>query len=167
MHRRGMTTWADATTAAPDLAADVRRRFEDVGMGFLATLRQDGSPRISGIELFFHDDEVWLGMMWDSRKALDLRRDPRCSVQAGSADKEVKAGDARLSGRGVEVDDEAVKARIGAAVAEVSEFDPNVHSPWHLFRLDVTELYFLRPEGDHLDLRWWTPEGGVRRHERR
>lgn len=162
-----MTTWSDVATAAPELAADVRRRFEDVGMGFLATLRADGSPRISGIEVFFRDDDVWLGMMWDSRKALDLRRDPRCEVQAGSADKDVKAGDARISGLAVEVHDPGVKAVIGAAVADDTGFDPDAAGPWHLFRLAVTELYFLRPEGDHLDLRWWTPEGGIRQLDRR
>jgi hypothetical protein len=40
----------------------------------LATLRRDGSPRISGTEVEFTDGQVWLGMMPGSLKALDLRR---------------------------------------------------------------------------------------------
>ena len=34
--------------------------------------------------------------------------------------------------------------------------------PMHLWKVDVTELMFLRPAGDHLDIRWWTPGGGAR-----
>ncbi len=46
----------------------------------IATLRRDGSPRVSGNELRFIDGEVWLGMMPGSVKALDLLRDPRVAV---------------------------------------------------------------------------------------
>src|SRR5439155_4237521 len=99
---QGMTTWNEALTAAPTLAAAVRERFEATGLGFLATLRADGSPRMSGIEPSFWDGELWLGMMWESRKANDLRRDGRMCVHAASIDKQVEAGDARVSGRAVE-----------------------------------------------------------------
>jgi hypothetical protein len=162
-----VVTWKDAYAEAPELATAVRQRFEATGLGFLATLRADGSPRISGIEPSFWNEDVWLGMMWDSRKALDLRRDARLSVHAASIDKQVEAGDARISGRGIEVDDDAIKLALGAALAEKTEFDPNEHGPWHLFKVDVEEVYFLKPGGDHLVLEWWTPSGGRRRIERR
>jgi len=162
-----MTTWNDALTAAPDLTKAVQARFEATGLGLLATLRTDGSPRISGIEPSFWNGDLWLGMMWESRKALDLRRDPRFALHAATVDKEVKDGDARVSGHAVEVDDDAVKGAMGAAFAEDTGFDPNEHGPFHLFRADVTEVYLLRPGGDHLVLEWWTPAGGIRRVERR
>jgi hypothetical protein len=161
-----MTSWDDAAAAAPDLAAGVRGRFDATGLGFLATLRADGSPRVSGIEPSFWEGELWLGMMDRSRKALDLRRDPRCAVHAASVDKEVKDGDARVSGRAVEVDDAATKRAMGAALGAETGYDPNEHGPFHLFRLDVTELYLLRPAGDHLLLDWWTPSGGLRHVDR-
>lgn len=168
VHDRRMTTWNDAADAAPDLAADVRERFDATGLGYLATLRADGSPRISGIEPFWWEGEVWLGMMWESRKALDLRRDPRCSLQSANVDKNVKEGDARISGRAEETFDDAIKAGMGAAFAEQSEhdFNPNDVAPFHLFRIDINELFFLKPAEGHLDLRWWTPDGGMRQHQR-
>ena len=161
-----MTTWNDAAAAAPDLAARVRARFEATGLAFLATLRSDGAPRISGIEPSFWNGELWLGMMPDSRKALDVRRDPRLAVHAASVDKEVKEGDARISGRAIEVHDDRVKLGMGAAFAEETGFDPNEHGPFHLFKVDIEELYLLNAGGDHLLLDWWTPTGGLRHVDR-
>jgi nitroimidazol reductase NimA-like FMN-containing flavoprotein (pyridoxamine 5'-phosphate oxidase superfamily) len=161
-----MTTWDDACAAAPDLTDAVKARFEATGLGFLATLRADGSPRIGGIEPSFWNGELWLGMMWESRKALDLRRDPRLCVHAASVDKQVEAGDARISGRAVEVEEDATKRALGKALADRTEFDPNDHGPWHLFKVAVEEVYFLRPAGDHLVIEWWTPQGGVQRVDR-
>jgi hypothetical protein len=48
-----MATWDEITTAAPDLADAVRQRFDAHKHKTLATLRGDGSPRISGIEASF------------------------------------------------------------------------------------------------------------------
>ncbi|HEX9123529.1 MAG TPA: pyridoxamine 5'-phosphate oxidase family protein, partial [Actinomycetota bacterium] len=63
-----MTTWADFTAAEPELADRVGRRFGVAKHCTLATLRLDGSPRISGIEVELADDGPWLGMMPGSRK---------------------------------------------------------------------------------------------------
>lgn len=162
-----MTTWNDACAAAPDLAGLVQGRFEATGLAFLATLRRDGSPRITGIEPTFWDGELWLGSMWEARKVHDLRRDPRLALHAASVDKEVKEGDARISGRAEEVVDEERKGAVGRAVAEGSEFDPDVHGPWHLFRIDVTEVVLVQPGGDALAITTWRPGEAPRRIERR
>jgi hypothetical protein len=161
-----MTSWNDAAAAAPELAAAVRARFEATGLGYLATIRADGSPRISGVEPSFWNGELWLGMMPDSRKALDLRRDPRCSLHAANVDKEVKEGDARVSGQAVEVDDEDTRRTWGKAIGGETGYDPNEHGPYHLFKLDLTELYTLRPAGDHLVLEFWSPTAGLRTIDR-
>ena len=39
-------------------------------------------PRISPVEPLIADGHLYLGMMWRSRKALDLLRDPRCTVHS-------------------------------------------------------------------------------------
>src|ERR687883_1376464 len=101
-----MADWSTVSAQVPELAARVRARFEATGLGLLATLRRDGSPRISGIEPLFTDDELWLGMMPDSRKATDLLRDPRFALHSATVDKQVTEGDARLSGEAVLVEDE-------------------------------------------------------------
>lgn len=82
-----MTSWSDVTAAAPELARLVQTRFEATGLGFLATVRADGSPRVSGIEPTFENGEVLLGMMEGSHKAVDVLRDPRVSLHAASVDR--------------------------------------------------------------------------------
>ncbi len=55
-----MTSWTDFATAQPELARRVRQCFAIRKHATLATLRRDGSPRISGIEVDFADG-LWLG----------------------------------------------------------------------------------------------------------
>ncbi|GDY76452.1 hypothetical protein SAV31267_059370 [Streptomyces avermitilis] len=76
------TNWAAFTTAEPGLANIAEERFGGFAHHVLATLRKDGSPRTTGLEVRFLHGELWLGMMPDSLKALDLRRDPRFALQA-------------------------------------------------------------------------------------
>ena len=103
----GMATWREVTVAAPALADKVRERFEAHGLGFIATLRRDGGPRVSGVEMFFGAGELWVGMMPDSVKAKDLLRDPRFAMHSASSDKDVADGDAKLSGLALAIGDEA------------------------------------------------------------
>jgi hypothetical protein len=156
-----MARWEEIEAAAPEVAALAQARFEATGLGFLATLRKDGSPRISGIEPTFLDGEVWLGMMDGSLKARDLRRDPRFSLHSASADKEVKDGDAKLTGRAVEVTDQDAKVGFMRRFAELNEYGPPEDEPYHLFRLDITEVMTLRPDGDHLAIDTWHEGRGV------
>src|SRR5262245_40345802 len=119
-----MASWDEIEAAAPEVAGLARARFEAVGMGFLATLRADGSPRISRIEIAVRDGNMWLGMMDAALKAKDLRRDPRFSLHAASADKEVKEGDAKVSGRAIEIDDQAQKVDFMRQFGEENDYGP-------------------------------------------
>ena len=160
-----MASWKEIEAAAPELAARARASFDAHRHKLLATLRRDGSPRISGIEATFADGELWLGMMPGSRKALDLRRDPRLALHSASLDPPddptAWGGDAKLSGRAVEVDDPVLKERFagGGGQAEAA----------HLFRVDVDELVHTRvgDPADHLVIEVWQPGRGVRRLQRR
>jgi len=82
-----MASWTEVAVSAPELAADVRGRFEAHGLALLATVRADGAPRISGIEPLFAGDHLWLGMMEGSRKGADLRREPRFALHSATIDK--------------------------------------------------------------------------------
>ena len=161
-----VASWSEVEQAAPALAESVRARFEATGLGLLATLRKDGFPRITGIEPSFVLGEVWLGMMDNSLKALDLRRDPRLALHSATVDKEVKEGDARITGRGVELPegDERRQAFLDYLRAK-GDWAPG--GPFHLFRVDVTELVMLRPGGDVLVIESWSEDKGLRRVERR
>ena len=160
-----MASWAEIEAAAPELAARARASFDAHKHKVLATLRRDGSPRISGIEASFADGQLWLGMMPGSRKALDLRRDPRLALHSPSVDPPEDdpggwAGDAKLSGRAVEVDDPAVLERMGAG---------DQAGEAHLFRVDITELVHTRvgEPADHLVIELWREGQGLRTMQRR
>ena len=66
--------------AEPDFAGRVRRLFDAGRHKTIATLRADGSPRISGIECEFTDGELRFGSMTGARKGADLKRDPRFAL---------------------------------------------------------------------------------------
>ncbi|MGN5631989.1 pyridoxamine 5'-phosphate oxidase family protein [Streptomyces sp. AC154] len=149
-------SWADFRTAEPEFADTVRRRFEQYKHHVLATLRKDGSPRVTGLEVEFRLDEPFLGMMPNSRKALDLLRDPRFAVHANPGpDAEMADGDARISGRAVEVTDPEVLARFVDAVTPPE--------PFHLFRVELTEVVHVGLEGgDTMVIQSWRPGRPVR-----
>jgi hypothetical protein len=150
--------WSDVEAAAPQLAAEARRRFEAHKHHVLATLRRDGAPRASGTEVQFRDGDLWIGSMLDARKAADLRRDGRFALHSASEDPPAWPGDAKLAGRMVEVADAETVERInGTAVG-----------PSHLFRADVTELVLvhLNDAADKLVVESWHEGRGVARIER-
>ena len=162
----GVPSWDEVTTTAPELAKRAQAVLDAHKHKTIATLRADGSPRISGTEATFRDGELWLGMMLNSRKALDLRRDPRLGLHSATVDPEMAAGDAKLSGRAVEVSDRDTIARfVGAHEAESGD---DVPSDFHLFRVDVRELSVVRigDPPDHLVIESWSDDGGYRRVER-
>jgi hypothetical protein len=105
-----MPSFSDVESEEPEFAARVRAAFDAHGHTFLATLRADGSPRISGIEMHFVSGEPWLAGMPRSVKFTDLRRDPRFALHSGSAEPDAFEADAKLSGRAVEVTDPAERA---------------------------------------------------------
>src|SRR3712207_9043047 len=94
-----MPSWSDVETEVPELAALARDFLDAHVHKTLATLRRDGSPRISGTEIDFADGELWLGSMWRAVKAIDLRRDPRLALHHGSAGPPKLAGRAEPAGR--------------------------------------------------------------------
>ncbi|MFF0593055.1 pyridoxamine 5'-phosphate oxidase family protein [Streptomyces antibioticus] len=150
------STWAAFAAAEPDLATTVEQRFGAYTHHVLATLRRDGSPRTSGIEVRFLGGELWLGMMPDSLKALDLRRDPRFALQANPGEgTTMGGGDVRIGGRAVEVTDPAAKA------AYMKEVEPP--EPFHLFRTELTEVVRTYVEDEtYLVTQVWKPGEPVR-----
>ncbi|MBO1335112.1 pyridoxamine 5'-phosphate oxidase family protein [Streptomyces sp. VRA16 Mangrove soil] len=156
------SNWAAFTTAEPDLAKLVEERFGHHVHHVLATLRRDGSPRTSGLEVRFLNGELWLGMMPDSLKARDLMRDPRFAVQANPGDgTSMAGGDVRISGRALLVEDPAAIARY---TDRVQVPDPN---SFHLFRTELTEVTRTYVEDEkYLVVQVWNPGGPVRTMKR-
>ena len=111
-----MTAWNEFETDQPEFAGRVRARFEETGLALAATLRADGAPRLCGWEPLFALGELWLGGMPGSRKSSDVRRDPRLCLHNATTDKDAKAGDAKISGRAVEVTDDSGSGRVRGGV---------------------------------------------------
>jgi Pyridoxamine 5'-phosphate oxidase len=143
-----MPSWSEFEAAAPELAKSVRARLDAHKHKTLATLRRDGSPRISGTETEFKDGELWIGSMLDARKAHDLQRDPRFALHSGSDEPDDWAGDAKLAGVAEEI------------------IDPERSS--HRFRLDLHEVSTVGLDDARklLVIQVWTPDGGVRTMKR-
>ena len=158
-----MANWNEIESAAPAFAARVRDRFEAGTNKTLATLRADGSPRISASECKFEAGELTLGMMGGSLKLQDVRRDPRVALHSPTLepppqgpdappDAEPWLGDAKMAGRLIEIDPPSDNQFAGAG----------------FFRLDITEvaLTYVGDPPDHLVIESWHPDVGYRRRTR-
>ena len=134
-----MSTWAEFEREAPELAASVRDRFGVRKHATMATLRADGSPRISGTEVAFSDGQLVLGSMLNARKALDLRRDPRVAIHSPTVDPPEDnpsdwAGEAKVSGLAIELSSEDAS---------------------HTFHIDLREVVLTRVSADTLAITSW------------
>ena len=147
-----MTSWRDVERAEAEFAQRVRALFDAHRHKMIATLRADGSPRISGIEAAFEDGQLTFGSMPNARKGADLRRDPRFALHSATVDP-VEGSEAQWPG----------EAKIsGRAVTEESTTDGD------RFHADIGEVVHthLNAEATLLVVEWWTPTHGMRRVER-
>jgi hypothetical protein len=153
-----MASFADLDAAEPAFATRVRAAFDAHGHKFLATLRADGSPRISGIEMHFVDGEPWLAGMPGSVKFADLRRDPRFALHSGSDEPDAFTADAKLAGRAAEVTAPDVRQRYVVEAGVPEELGGFV-----LFRVDVDQVVLtaLNDQKTALVISSWRPEAGL------
>ena len=152
-----MARWEEIAAAEPEFAARVQALFDAHKHKVLATLRKDGSPRVSGIEADFKDGDVWMGSSPVARKAIDLARDPRlalhCTPEDPPADPMTWPGDAKLAGHAVLVDDPEHLQSMGEDVKGAV-----------FYRIDITEVVLtgVGDPPDHLRVEVWTPDEGLR-----
>jgi Pyridoxamine 5'-phosphate oxidase len=162
-----MAGWQEVAESAPEFAGRVREVMDAHKHKTIATLRLDGSPRISGIEADFVGDDLWFGSMPGALKARDLRRDARFALHSASVapddDPSAWPGDAKFSGRAIEVTDHAeVEAMLRTRGLDVARFADS-----HFFKADVHEVVLTRVDGDHLRIELWRPDQGVHEFRRK
>ena len=87
--------WKDASQAWPHSG---RERLLGPGVVLVATIRPDGTPRLSPVEPFIMDGTLWLSMLWQSRKATGLERDPHILVHSVTTNRDGKEGEFKLRG---------------------------------------------------------------------
>lgn len=152
----GDVSWGDFAAACGDLAERMQQRFESHLHAVMATLRRDGSPRMSGMEAPIRDGHLWLGMGRNSTKAADLRRDPRFGLHSAPESGELTAGDARIEGTAVPADAAQLETFLRGHHHEIDDA-----TPMALFTARIARAVLVRVEGHHLVVETWTPAGDL------
>jgi len=154
-----MARWEEFERSAPEIAEGGRKLIYQygIGLGFLATVRKDGGPRIHPFCPIIAVGGLY-GLLVPSPKRIDLIRDPRAAIHALSPE---------------DVDDEfylQVRARpepdlaVREAVAEVyRSFGGDTDDTEMLFEFDIERalLATYKQRGDWPPLyRKWAAPGG-------
>jgi general stress protein 26 len=157
--------WDDLQAQQPRLGAVAHDRLLGPGVLLVATIRRDGTPRLSPVEPFVADGDLWLSMMLGSLKAADLHRDPRVLVHSVVTGPNGEDGELKLRGTAEAADDHDTQQRYADAVSAALPWSPEV-GRFHLFRIDVEDVTFVRYDnatGDQFLTRWPAGSETVRR----
>lgn len=150
--------WAEVEAAAPELAEEVRARFEAHAHHVIATLHADGRPRVSGTNVMFDSGYFWMGSMPDSRRGADLLADPRCAIHSAPLDEELAdgSGDARVEALALRLPDEVAIELLREAWGDDATIDGD------MMELRIRTMSLVTVEGDEMRVRSWSPANGLR-----
>lgn len=128
-----MATWAEFEAAEPEMAALARTLLsnQESQIGYLATVRKDGGPRVHPVCPVIAGSNIYLAISAHSRKLADLRRDGRYMLHAmpGKDDAEFS-----LRGRATLANDTATHAGVERAATSVGL---NFNAGEVIFRLEI------------------------------
>jgi hypothetical protein len=151
-----MVMWSEFEKLAPELAGLAMKRFEATEFVMLGTLRKNGWPRISPIEYTIFDGQFTMGGMWQAKKALDILRDPRCTVHSATTNKSGQEGDVKMYGRAMPIAPEREEA-YWQHIYELMNWRPG--GPAHVFVFEIESAAYVTFSGDGT-MRWLTWPGG-------
>jgi hypothetical protein len=134
--------WSDIGSTQPGLARLAQERLIDPGVVLVATIRQDGTPRLGPVEPYVLAGELWLSMMWQSTKARDLLHDPRILVHSVITNRDGAEGEFKIRGTTRAEDDPAVQRRYADAVASSLGWNPQP-GRFHLFAVNISRVTFI------------------------
>jgi pyridoxamine 5'-phosphate oxidase-like protein len=153
--------WDAFAQACPQISSLAEARFRQDQLVMLGTVRPDGSARVSPCEVDFAAGRILFGMMWRSRKAEDLLRDPRLAVHSVPSDRMNPGGDVKLRGLAIDEPDLDVRGMFREEIRRRIDWAPD-EPDYHLFSLDVAQAGFISfGEGNERALAW-DPERGTR-----
>ena len=132
-----MASWSDFATAEPALAAGIRALLQQYGpgMGYLATVRPDGGPRVHPVSPVITDEGLYCFIV-PSPKRHDLERDGRYALH--SYPPEESDDEAYVTGRAAVVRDPLVITHLADALRAAPEID------WRLFELSIDTAMIRR-----------------------
>lgn len=102
-----MATWKEFAAALPDLAQKGEEQLFQYGVGlaFLATVREDGAPRLHPVCPVLSDSHLYMLILPESPKRMDLEQDGRYAMQAFPQGKP-DSDEFYLSGKAIRIEDE-------------------------------------------------------------
>jgi hypothetical protein len=112
-----MITWTEFERQQPELAAAGRGQFylNGIGLGFLATVRKDGGPRVHPVCPVISPAGLHV-LILPGPKLGDLRRDGRYSLHSETVAPPKEDDGFAVSGRATEIHDPAIRNVVRAQV---------------------------------------------------
>jgi hypothetical protein len=135
--------WSQLASQQPELGKVAEQRLLSPGVVLAVTIRRDGTPRLSPVEPFVLAGTLWLSMLWESRKAADLIRDPRILVHSVVTTRDGGEGEFKIRGVARAEHDPHVQRRYADAVAASLGWKPEP-GRFHLFDVDIESAVFIR-----------------------
>jgi hypothetical protein len=151
-------SWRELELAAPEVADPGMERLNERRIALLATLRRDGSPRISPVEPFFAEGHLLFGAMAWTLKVRDLDRDPRCTLHSPVTGPNEGEPELKLYGRAIEADADL------RASCPSGWWTDQPHEVARVFSLSIEEAAFVTwdYEGGEMTVIRWSRETGLK-----
>jgi Pyridoxamine 5'-phosphate oxidase len=156
--------WSAFEQAAPPLARAGRELLDRFGFVLLGTVRPDGTPRISPVEAHLVHGYLMLVLIPGTRKAHDVRRDPRITVQTPVTEAADPGGELKLHGRVSTVDD-AQRDATSEVIQSRSGWRPA--PSWLFLSVDIESAALVEWRDGEMLLTRWDPVHGLRGPQRR
>lgn len=157
-------TWGELEAAAPEVAAAGRELIQRFGYMLMGTIRRDGTPRISPVEVHFVEGDLRLTMMPRTLKARDLSRDPRLILNVPIADPHDPGAEFKVRGRAIVLDDPVQLRATADAIKAASGWRPR--DDWHYFSVDVDDTALMAWVEGALRMTRWSRAGGLEKVDR-
>lgn len=150
--------WSDICRSVPSFASYVERRFAAHEHHVIATVRRDGSPRVSGTNVMFTNGTLWVGMMPHALRTLDLQRMQRCALHSAPLNEKlsIEEGDVRLNAIARELTGEELKSLFRIQFPDAEEVMPG-----NFFELSPTEISFVEVNDEQIVITHWSPTTGI------
>jgi pyridoxamine 5'-phosphate oxidase-like protein len=159
--RTSMASWAEMARERPEMEARARELFlieqpdapGPAGLGYLATVRADGGPRVHPVSPAVVDGRLYVYCLLSSPKLRDLRGDGRYALHSWPkpfADDGFDDEEFYLTGRAAPVADAGLHGRISGAVGDKPEsgasFELDIERAMHKARVGGLGYTVWRPE---------------------
>jgi hypothetical protein len=142
----GMASWSEFASASPRLAEAIRELVHQYGpgLGYLATVRADGGPRVHPVSPVITEGGLYCFVI-NSPKRRDLERDGRYALHAFPP--EESDDEAYLAGHARPVTDQERVERLARTMRAAPQVD------WRLFEFTVDVAMVARHGGDEAGVR--------------